>query len=64
MAGSSLPCDDFNLLVKVLYEMRKVDDAIVTELNEITPTKSFKNHVDAAERCLSFNEMVVILCLL
>ena len=54
----ALPCEDFSLFTKVLYELRKVDDAVVTELNELTPTASFKSQVNVAERCAAFNDMV------
>jgi hypothetical protein len=58
MAQGALPCDDFSQFTKVLYELRKVDDAVVTELNELMPTSSFRNSVDLADRCISFRTMV------
>ncbi len=49
-------CGDFTEFQHALYELRKIDDAVITELNELTPTASFKKGVDVAARCVGFND--------
>ena len=62
---AALPCEDFSVFSKLLYEMRKVDDTVITELNGPNgiPTSSFKGSISIAARCTAFHEMVWVAAL-